>query len=160
MNNKAIKTIFVTVGTTNFNELIKKVDDLIANKIINDKVIMQIGGGSYIPKYAKYFRFITNIDKYYQKADLVISHEGAATLFRLMELNKKIIALENPKSISNPDLIRKFSKEKYILWCKDIEKLNKYIKRFDLFKPQKYIKPKCEIHLKIIEFLIHNDNSN
>lgn len=47
--------IFVTLGTHEqpFNRLIKKVDDLVANGDIKEKVIVQTGFSTYIPEYCE-----------------------------------------------------------------------------------------------------------
>ena len=47
--------IFVTVGTHEqpFNRLIKKIDDLVANGNINEKVIVQTGFSTYITEYSE-----------------------------------------------------------------------------------------------------------
>ena len=145
--------IFVTVGSTKFDELIKKIDDFVSKGEIKDKVIAQIGKGEYIPKKIKYFRYKKTLKKYYKLATIVISHEGAGTLFELVHLRKKTIAIINPNTVSNPDLINKFSKEGYIIKCENIDNLPKIIKEIERKKLKKYIAPKCFIHKKIIEFL-------
>lgn len=47
--------IFVTVGTHEqpFNRLIKKVDDLVADGAIQEKVVMQTGFSTYKPKHCE-----------------------------------------------------------------------------------------------------------
>ena len=47
--------IFVTVGTHEqpFNRLIKKVDDLVADGTIQEKVVMQTGFSTYKPKHCE-----------------------------------------------------------------------------------------------------------
>lgn len=145
--------IFVTVGTTKFDDLIKKIDILASKKLIKEKVLMQIGEGKYIPKYSEWFRYKPSLDSYYKKASLVISHSGAGTLLELINKKKKTIVVINPDVVKNPDIVIKLSEEKHILWCKNIKKLNNCIKKARLFKFKKYRKPGCKIHKKIIEFL-------
>lgn len=147
--------IFVTAAGSilAFDELVKTVDELVGKKRIKEKVIIQIGNGEYLPKNCKWFRYDKNLGDYYKKANLIISHSGAGTLFELMEKGKKTIVVINPNAVKNPDIVIKLSKEKYLIWCKDLEKLEDYIKKARLFRFKKYKKPKCEIHKKIEEFL-------
>ena len=49
--------ILVTVGSTHFDLLIKKIDQLVDDKIITDIVVCQIGNGEYLPKSCKFYRF-------------------------------------------------------------------------------------------------------
>lgn len=145
--------IFVTVGTTEFNNLIERIDEFVVEGKIKEGVIAQIGRGKYIPKKMEYFRYANSLQKYYKSADIVISHEGAGTLFELVTMGKKTIALINPTTVSNPDLINKFSAEGYLLKCRNISELSEMIQKIRRKKLKKYISPKCFIHKKIIEFL-------
>ena len=148
--------IFVCTGSVaSFDKLIYNVDKLIKNKKIKEKIIMQIGYGKYIPKNCKWFRFDDNLDKYYKKSKLIISHAGAGIIYECLEKNKKLIVIENP-SIKNKhqnQIAYKFSKEKYIIWCKKLEDLENCIKESKKFNYKKYDKPICNIHKKIEEVL-------
>jgi len=62
--------IFVTVGTTAFESLIKSVDE-ISNQI-KEEVICQIADGKYIPNDCEYFRFKSTLEKEFKNADLVM----------------------------------------------------------------------------------------
>ena len=143
--------IFVTVGTTKFEELVKKIDKIAPE--LGENVLIQLGNGKYKPRNCKWFRFSPNLDKYYKKADLVISHDGAGTLFELINLGKRVVALENKETIHNPDLVRKFSEEKHLIYCKDIENLKDCIYKAKRYKFKKYRQPKNEICKKLINFL-------
>lgn len=52
--------IFVTVGTHEqpFNRLIKKIDELKKDGIINEDVIIQTGFSTYEPKYCQWSKLI------------------------------------------------------------------------------------------------------
>ncbi|MCD6476860.1 MAG: hypothetical protein J7K26_01680 [Candidatus Aenigmarchaeota archaeon] len=146
--------IFVTTGTfAGFDTLMKKLDELVSKKIIKEKIIAQIGNGNYKPKKFKWFRFSKTLLPYYRKADLIISHEGAGTLFEIITMNKKLIALENPETIHNPDLIKKLSNKKYLLWCKNINNLEKCIKLSKKYNFKKYKNPPCRIQNEINKYL-------
>lgn len=83
--------IFVTVGTTPFDSLIRKMDS------VNEKfdITMQIANGSYKPSNHQYIRFTENIEKLYCESDLVVTHAGAGSVFRLLEMGKKILVFPN-----------------------------------------------------------------
>ncbi|MEE6637642.1 glycosyltransferase [Limosilactobacillus pontis] len=84
--------IFVTVGTHEqpFNRLIKCLDELKANNIINDSIIIQKGYSTYIPKFCKYYDFLPYdvMDKYVREANIVITHGGPATFLMPLKYNK------------------------------------------------------------------------
>lgn len=84
--------IFVTVGTHEqpFNRLIRKVDEMVENKIITEPVMMQIGYTDYLPKYCKYSRFLSypEMMEYENKANIVITHGGPSTFMSVLSKGK------------------------------------------------------------------------
>jgi beta-1,4-N-acetylglucosaminyltransferase len=147
--------IFVTTGSVlEFDDLIKRLDDINKNK--DFEIIAQIGIGKYIPKNIKCFNFADNLEKYFDWADVVITHTGAGTLFELLELNKKIICRSNPKAIDNHEIIKKFAKNKYLIFVsgnnlfKLKENIDKLLKEN---KIKKYIKENNTIGKEIQKFL-------
>jgi beta-1,4-N-acetylglucosaminyltransferase len=113
--------ILVTVGSTNHNDLIKAIDELIAEKKITEKVVCQIGKGNYIPKNCDFFRFDLEIDKnYYQKCKTIICVDSAGTIFRNLELGNKIIAVRHPTTKGSLDLGRNYLKINIFILLKNI----------------------------------------
>ena len=53
--------IFVTVGTHEqpFNRLVKKVDELVSEGAINEKVIIQTGFSTYIPRHCEVHKMMS-----------------------------------------------------------------------------------------------------
>ncbi|MHA1753954.1 MAG: PssE/Cps14G family polysaccharide biosynthesis glycosyltransferase [Candidatus Odinarchaeia archaeon] len=146
--------IFVTVGTSKFDELILKVDEFIKN---NPKyqVIGQIGFTEYKPKYFyRYFKFTRKIDKYYRWAELIISHGGAGTLYDILKNGKKAIVFPNEKLVTDHqiELIDKFSKLGYILKG-DLNTLDELIASIKDFTPIPYKKPKNRISDILVKYL-------
>lgn len=95
------KTIFVTVGTTKFDELIATV---LSREILEAlsskgyyKIILQIGKTLFVPNCSsrygfvniEYFNMTANILPYVQNADLVISHAGAGSILDALEYQAK-----------------------------------------------------------------------
>ena len=117
--------IFVTVGTFNFDPLIEYIDSLVEQNIINDKVICQIGNGSYIPKNCEYFKYTKEIESYILKSDLVISHGGTGSILGLISLNKQFIAVANTSLSDNhqEEFLRKLSEKRPIKWLSDLTEL-------------------------------------
>lgn len=148
--------IFVTVGSVApFDSLIKEIDNLLGEKLIKGKTIMQIGNGRYIPKNCEWFRFKDSIEKDIQKANLVISHAGAGITYECLEKNEKLIVVVNPsiRDKHQDQIAKKFSEEGSLIWCKNLKELEDCIKEAKKTEFEKYKKPKCEIHKKIGEFL-------
>lgn len=145
--------IFVTVGTGKFDELIKEIDE-IAPKI-EERIVAQIGEGRYMPKNIEYFGFKGNLISYYKKARLIIAHGGAGTTFELLDMGKRLISLANPKrtDVHQEDILKVLSKNKHLIWCRNLEHLEETINKAKTFKFKKYKQPECKIAEKIEEFL-------
>lgn len=86
--------IFVTVGTTHFDALIRGVDDLVRAGQLTGPVVFQIGSGQYEPVNGQFFRFKPSIDAELSGAELVITH-GGATVFSLLAQRKRFVAVAN-----------------------------------------------------------------
>lgn len=84
--------IFVTVGTheQQFNRLIKKLDELKEQNIIQDDVFIQTGYSTYEPKYCQWKKLLSfdEMDEMYHKADIIITHGGPASFMKALELKK------------------------------------------------------------------------
>lgn len=72
--------IFVTVGSTYFDELIREVDRLVEAGTLSEPVICQIGTGKYIPRNCEWFRFTSEFDRYLRSCSLLITHGGMTAL--------------------------------------------------------------------------------
>lgn len=111
--NNELTNVFITVGTTEFDALIKKItiDEDFMSCLQSKgckKLVIQIGRGSIAPDdktidcYNKYgielnwYRFKPTLDEDFQKADLIISHAGAGTVIEVLKMkNKKLIICIN-----------------------------------------------------------------
>ncbi|MBL7059187.1 glycosyltransferase [Candidatus Pacearchaeota archaeon] len=83
--------IFITIGNHNqeFTRLIKRIDGIA--KELKDKVVIQKGLTKYKPKNCESFDFAPEIDSYYEKARLVISHGGSSPWEFLYKYKKPLI---------------------------------------------------------------------
>ncbi|MGO9136834.1 MAG: PssE/Cps14G family polysaccharide biosynthesis glycosyltransferase [Syntrophales bacterium] len=145
--------IFVTVGTTAFDSLIKSVDE-ISNQI-KEEIICQIADGKYIPEHCEYFRFKPSLEKEFKNADLVICHGGAGTIFNLIKLNKKVISVPNleRKDKHQTDLIDALSEGNYIISCYELSKLKTKILDSKKISLKIYENPECRIAEEIVKFI-------
>ena len=84
--------IFVTVGTHEqpFNRLIKKVDELKRDGVIQEDVIMQTGFSTYEPKYCEWSKLIPyqQMIKNVEDARIVITHGGPASFIMPLQIGK------------------------------------------------------------------------
>jgi beta-1,4-N-acetylglucosaminyltransferase len=145
--------IFITVGSTAFDPLIKQVDEISTD--MKEEIICQIADGKYIPKNCQYFRYKLDLEKEYSDADLVICHGGAGTLFNLMKLNKKVIAVPNlvRKDKHQTDLIDALSGENYIIVCYDLSELRAKMLDSKKVRLDAYKSPECRITQEIVKFI-------
>jgi len=151
MNKK--KFLFVTVGSTDFNNLVKKVDDIIP--FLNMDGIIQIGHGIYEPKNLPFFRFSQSLIPFYHKANLIISHGGLATTIEILKLGIPLVSVSNNDRYDNhqEDLLNEMENEGYLVWCRYLKKLKEAIEIGMNKKFKKYITPECRIHKVIDQFL-------
>lgn len=114
-------TVFVTVGTTNFDDLIQAADSLSVSRVLSDKgfdrLVMQVGAGKHKPQcivppgqlrgvladglVVEWFDFAPDLSEYISSASLVISHAGAGSLFEALSLHKTVVAVPNPLLMGN-----------------------------------------------------------
>ncbi|MGH1880333.1 multidrug MFS transporter [Enterococcus casseliflavus] len=84
--------IFVTVGTheQQFNRLIKEVDRLVEEGIIEEEVFIQTGYSDYEPKYCQWKKFLNydEMENYIEEANIVITHGGPASFMGVLNKNK------------------------------------------------------------------------
>jgi len=145
--------IFVTVGTTQFDELVEKIDKI--SPEVSEEIVIQVGNHKYIPRNCKYFNFADNLQKYFDDATIIIAHGGAGITFEVLNLGKTLISVDNPHALDGHqrDLLEKLSQEGYLIWCKDLNRIKNYIEDARKINLRKYVKPECEIGKIIAEWL-------
>lgn len=125
--------IFVTLGSQKFqfNRLLKKLDELVENKIINDEIFAQIGYSDYLPKNYKYKEFLTRDEfiEFESKADIVITHGGTGAIIGAVKKGKKVIAVPRLSKYGEHvddhqlQLIEQFNEQNLIEPCFDVNNL-------------------------------------
>lgn len=105
-----MSTLFVTVGSTSFDELIRSVCSESCLKVLVSKgfnqVVLQIGRGTYIPEKSplldiKWFDFKDSISDDLKNASLVIGHAGAGTILESLFERTPLIVVLNEQLMDN-----------------------------------------------------------
>jgi beta-1,4-N-acetylglucosaminyltransferase len=96
-----MKSILITVGTTAFNSMVKSANEQLQGKY---NLTFQIADGDYFPQEGEVFRFSDNLEDFYTRADLVITHGGAGSVYRLLELGIKIVIVPNLERVDKHQL--------------------------------------------------------
>ncbi|CAH8329400.1 unnamed protein product [Eruca vesicaria subsp. sativa] len=128
---KSSRLVFVTVGTTSFDALVKAVvsqnvkDEL--HKRGYTHLLIQMGRGTYSPTKCEggdgslsvdYFTFSSSIADYIRSASLVISHAGSGSIFETLKLGKPLIVVVNEDLMDNHqcELAQELEERKH-LYC-------------------------------------------
>jgi UDP-N-acetylglucosamine transferase subunit ALG13 len=145
--------IFVTVGTTDFDDLVRVMDRLAPT--FGEEVIAQIGRGEYVPAHMEYFRFAPSLDPYYSRARVVVAHGGLGTAIEVMQRGIKLIGVSNPDRYDRhqEDLLSTLERRGHMIWCRSVEELPQALQDVTgrTFVP--YEAPPCRIAEAIREYL-------
>mmetsp|Transcript_40269 Transcript_40269/g.67511 ORF Transcript_40269/g.67511 Transcript_40269/m.67511 type:complete len:170 (+) Transcript_40269:618-1127(+) len=103
--------VFVTVGTTLFDALIRALDSVKVVTALARKghtsLVFQIGKGAYKPYVdngimpTKYFDFAPSLGECMSKASLVISHAGSGSIFEALRAKKQLVVVVNDLLMDN-----------------------------------------------------------
>lgn len=135
----------MTVGTSlPHDTLIEKMDELVTSGAISEKVVAQIGEGEYQPRAIESFRFAPGLEKYFEKADVIVSNCGAGTIMENVTRGRPLVAIQNPDVTGGHEweLLKKMKEGQHLIWCKHLELLEDCILQaksmeFIPFKPEK-----------------------
>lgn len=124
------RSVFLTVGTTSFDELISCISSEHTISILKDlgynRLLLQIGRGTVEPKSYSTASFTLDVFRYkdsvaedIQNADLVISHAGAGSCLETLEAQKPLIVVINEKLMSNHqlELAKQLNKDGHLFYC-------------------------------------------
>lgn len=93
--------IFVTVGTHEqaFDRLLRKMDELKRDGVIEDDVIMQTGFSTYEPKYCQWKKLLPyqKMREYVDEARIVITHGGPDSFIMPLRVGKVPIVVPRQK---------------------------------------------------------------
>ena len=145
--------IFVTVGTTDFDALVERMDALAGD--LDEEIVAQIGRGVYEPSACEHFRFAPSLDPYYERARLVVAHGGLGTAIEVLQRGLPLIGVSNPDRYDRhqEDLLRTLSERGHMIWCHTLDDLPAAIERAAAMRFVPYESPECHIAERIREYL-------
>ncbi|KAG4095541.1 glycosyl transferase [Neocallimastix lanati (nom. inval.)] len=151
-----IKNVFITVGTTKYDDLMKEINQesffqtlkklgcqnltiqygnsVLPENFPKDKYVLESGEKIDITSYK--FKFDNSMENNFKKdlenSDLIISHAGSGTILDALELNKKIIVVPNETLMDNHqfELANAMNKKKVIV-SSSISELNHTLNNFE-----------------------------
>lgn len=86
--------VFVTVGTTSFASLVREAISLKERETYNFRI--QTADDRYVLEGSDDVKaFYANVEVEYSWADVVVTHSGAGSVYRLLELEKNIVVVPN-----------------------------------------------------------------
>ncbi|CAN9515083.1 unnamed protein product [Ophioblennius macclurei] len=125
-----MKTVFLTVGTTSFDELIERITRSDAAQALKargyERLVLQVGRGSLLPATGscphielEAFRFKASIVEDMKQADLVISHAGAGSCLEALGAGKPLLVVVNDKLMDNHqlELAQQLHADSHLLYC-------------------------------------------
>ncbi|XP_018589246.1 UDP-N-acetylglucosamine transferase subunit ALG13 homolog isoform X2 [Scleropages formosus] len=137
-------TVFVTVGTTRFDELIEAVTSREAVQALLSRgykqLVLQVGRGSLLPgpdscpgMRVHSFRFKDSIAADIRRADLVISHAGAGSCLETLGAGRPLLVVVNDRLMDNHqlELARQLHADSHLLYC-TCSTLTETLKTMDL----------------------------
>lgn len=141
--------IFVTLGSQKFqfNRLLRKLDDLVAQGKITDEILAQVGYSDYIPLNYEGCPFIDRnaFSEIMGRTNLIITHGGTGAIINGLKAGKKVIAVprlaEFGEHVDNHQLqmLRQFDSMGIIRVCYDLGQLEEIYgnisnEHFELYK--------------------------
>lgn len=122
--------IFVTVGTTKFDALIREVDALAERGVLKDRVLCQIGSGEFEPRNVEHFRFRSGLQRELSAADLVITH-GGSTPINLLQLRKRFVAIANTDLADDHQskFLEQLARHTRLHWSREVRDLEDLVRQ-------------------------------
>lgn len=158
--------IFITLGTQKFpfTRLLKQVDNLIEQHLINDTVICQTGFTDYYSKNMMCKKFIEReeFQTYLEMCDLVICHAGAGTITSALKKGKKTIIVPRLSQYGEHiddhqlELSKAFSEKNLAFECIDLNTLIDLIQIIHTHTFNRYVSNTKNIEKYIIEYINNN----
>ena len=155
--------VFITLGSQKFqfNRLLKAVDELLDENLIDDDVLAQIGYSDYTPKNFKYKSFLDRDEfaEVVNKSDVVITHGGTGAIIGAVKKGKKVIAVPRLAKYGEHvddhqlQIVEQFSESDLISKCLDCSELANIIKDTKCHEFKKYISNTQTIIDNIREYL-------
>ena len=137
--------IFLTVGTQfPFDRLVRAVDDIFGQGLIDEELFAQTGESSYKPRNFEAVLSLEkrNFDKHFRQASCIISHAGIGTISMAMECGKPLLVMPRLKKYGEvvndhqAAIAKRFSELGHILAVSNAKDLPDGICRLKNFVPK------------------------
>lgn len=155
--------IFVILGSQKFqfNRLVKKIDELVSEGKIKDKVFAQIGYSDYEPQNYEFKKFLDREEfaEKIEEAAVIITHGGTGAIIGAVKKGKKVIAVPRlakyGEHVDNhqTQIIDQFKELNLIEECRNLEKLEYDIENAVGKKYNSYISNTDKIIDDIVGFI-------
>ena len=155
--------IFVTLGSQKFqfNRLLKQIDVCIAQGIMSDKVVAQIGYSTYVPQKYEYIQFMDReqFTNTIDNSDIVITHGGTGVIVNAIKKGKKVIAVPRLAQYGEHvddhqlQLLHQFDELGLICVCYDLDRLGEMYRQIGGMTFNKYVSNTKVIIQSIEEYL-------
>ena len=145
--------IFGTVGSTEFDDLVERIDALAP--ALDEPVTCQIGLGRYVPRHCEHFRFAPSLEDFFRAARLVVGHGGLGTAMDVVRLGKPFVGVSNPDrpDAHQDEILETLQAGGHIVWCRSLDDLAESIARAGQLTFPAYVEPDCRIPAVIERFL-------
>lgn len=157
--------IFICLGTQDFqfDRLLKKVDELIEKKVLQEEVFAQVGYSTYRPLGFGYKKFLNfdEFDTLLDNCNYVITHGGTGTIIKALRKSKRIIVVPRLKKYGEhvddhqKEIIATFSEKNLIYGLEDLDQLEEAIRRIENFTPESFVSGNSKI-ISILDNFIRN----
>lgn len=155
--------IFITLGSQKFqfDRLLKEVDRLIADGVIQEKVFAQIGASEYLPQNYTYERFLDRqrFAQIMDQCDSVITHGGTGVIIGAVKKGKKVIAVPRLAKYGEHvddhqlQLLHQFDDLELICACYEVEQLGECYKNLQNMHFRPYVSNTSVVIAFIDEYL-------
>ncbi|XP_055583656.1 putative bifunctional UDP-N-acetylglucosamine transferase and deubiquitinase ALG13 [Falco cherrug] len=124
-----MKCVFVTVGTTSFDDLIATICSPAALQVLQsrgyEKLVLQVGRGALPPALSgtalavEAFRYKESLAEDLGRADLVVSHAGAGSCLEALGKEKPLVVVINEKLMNNHqlELAKQLHRDGHVFCC-------------------------------------------
>ena len=137
--------ILVTLGTNDkqFTRLLKAVESMILQGVIEEEVIVQAGFTTYQSDVMKVVPYLdrNEFNTYLQTADLVICHGGVGTIMTALQNNRKVLAAARLACYAEHvndhqiQILEAFEERGLLIYMKDLEHMETYLEQAKTFTP-------------------------
>ena len=154
--------IFVSVGTQKFqmDRLMKQIE-LIAEKMPEEKFVVQYGNCTYVPRNCEVHQFMDRdtFSKCMEESSLMILHGGVGTIMQGLRMDKPIIVVPRLKAYNEHvddhqlEAAYALKTNKCLLICINVKYLEYMIKHIKGYGFHKYVEPNHKVEDIILEYI-------